>query len=58
MIPGLLKFLLVSLIGIIANVAIATLALNHVTDFVVLAALAGIAMDTVWKYAISSRLIW
>lgn len=56
--PGLFKFLLVSLIGIFANVAIATLTLTHVTDFVLLAALAGIAMDTVWKYAISSRLVW
>ncbi len=57
-IPGLLKFLLVSSAGLFANVAIATLTLNHLTDYVILAALVGIAMDTVWKYVMSSRLVW
>ena len=56
--PGLLKFLLVSSAGLFANVAIATLTLNHLTDYVLLAAMVGIAMDTVWKYVIASRLVW
>lgn len=55
---GLIKFLLVSSAGLFANVAMATWTLNHFTDYVILAALVGIAMDTVWKYVISSRLVW
>lgn len=57
-IPGLVKFLLVSSAGLFANVAMATWTLNHFTDYVILAALVGIAMDTVWKYVIASRLVW
>ena len=55
---GFLKFLVISSVGLFANIAIATLTFQHLTHTALLASLAGILMDTLWKYAVSSRLVW
>lgn len=55
---GYAKFLLVSSVGIVANVSAATIAYERLFHVVLLATLAGIAIDTVWKFVIASRFIW
>lgn len=55
---GYLKFLAVSAVGIVANVSAATLAYERFVHVVFLATLAGIAIDTVWKFVIANRFIW
>lgn len=55
---GFFSYLAVASVGILASVGVATLALSRLTHFTILAALAGIAIDAVWKYALSSRLVW
>lgn len=55
---GYLKFLTVSAVGIVANVSAATLAYERFVHVVFLATLAGIAIDTVWKFVIANRFIW
>jgi len=55
---GYLKFLTVSAVGIVANVSAATLTYERVIHVVFLATLAGIAIDTVWKFVIANRFIW
>nr|WP_222857895.1 glycosyltransferase [Rhizobium cauense] len=55
---GYLKFLVVSAVGIVANVSAATLTYERLVHVVFVATLAGIAIDTVWKFVIANRFIW
>ncbi|KRB53082.1 glycosyl transferase [Rhizobium sp. Root708] len=55
---GYLKFLTVSAVGIVANVSAATLTYERLVHVVFIATLAGIAIDTVWKFVIANRFIW
>jgi len=55
---GYVKFLALSAVGIVANVSAATLTYERVVHVVFLATLAGIAIDTVWKFVIANRFIW
>lgn len=57
---GLLKFLLVSSLGMAANVGISTVVFASLKGgpIALLALLAGILVDFVWKYAASSRFVW
>jgi dolichol-phosphate mannosyltransferase len=58
MVKGYLKFLAVSAVGIIANVSAATVAYEQFINVVFIATLAGIAIDTVWKFVVANRFIW
>jgi dolichol-phosphate mannosyltransferase len=55
---GLLKFLLVTSFGMVANVGVSSIFFHRVSNDALLALLAGIAVDFVWKYAASSRFVW
>ncbi len=55
---GLVRFLLVTSLGMVANVGISSAFYRQVAPQPVLALLAGIAVDFVWKYAASSRFVW
>lgn len=61
LVRGYLLFMLVSSIGLAANVSVANIVyreIEGIPGYSALAALAGIMIDTVWKYAVSSRLVW
>jgi dolichol-phosphate mannosyltransferase len=58
LLSGYLKFLVISSIGIAANVSIATYTYDEVGQVAFLAAFAGIALDTLWKFVVSSRFVW
>lgn len=58
LLKGYLKFVLISAVGIAANVSLATYAFASFTSVPLVAALAGIAIDTVWKFAVSGRVVW
>jgi dolichol-phosphate mannosyltransferase len=55
---GYLWFLAISAVGLVANVAVATLAFEKLKGMTALSALAGVAVDTVWKFVVSNRLVW
>ena len=55
---GYFSYLAISAVGLVANVAVATLAFEELKGMTALSALAGIAVDTVWKFVVSSRLVW
>jgi dolichol-phosphate mannosyltransferase len=55
---GLLRFLLVASIGMLANVGVSSALYHRMNSRPLLALLAGIAVDFVWKYAASSRFVW
>jgi len=57
---GLIKFLLVCSLGLIANVGVSTVIYNNIRDQTlgIVAVLAGIIVDFMWKYAASSRFVW
>ena len=55
---GLVRFLLVTSLGMIANVGVSSALLRQVWHQPLLALFAGIAVDFVWKYAASSRFVW
>ncbi|MDW6025483.1 glycosyltransferase family 2 protein [Mesorhizobium sp. BAC0120] len=55
---GYLKFLLVSSVGVLANVSFASFTYENIGHIAFVAALAGIALDTLWKFVISSRIVW
>ena len=55
---GYAEFMIVSSVGIVANVSAATITYERLGQIVILATLAGIAIDTIWKYAVAKRLIW
>lgn len=55
---GLLKFLLVASLPMLANVGLAGLFYQRVARDTLLAQIAGIAVVFVWNYAASSRFVW
>ena len=55
---GLLRFLVVTSLGMVANVGVSSAFFRQVSHQPLLALLAGIAVDFVWKYAASSRFVW
>ncbi|KEF43241.1 MAG: glycosyl transferase [Cyanobium sp. CACIAM 14] len=55
---GLIRFLLVTSLGMVANVGVSSAFYRQVTPQPLLALFAGIAVDFVWKYAASSRFVW
>jgi dolichol-phosphate mannosyltransferase len=55
---GLAKYIAISSVGIAANVAVASATFNIFRGLVALSALAGIAVDAVWKYFMSNLLVW
>ena len=57
---GLAKFLLVSSLGMAANVGVSTVVFARLHDgpLAILALMAGILVDFVWKSAASSRFVW
>ncbi len=55
---GLVRFLVVTSLGMVANIGVSSAFLHRVSHQTLLAVLAGIAVDFVWKYAASSRFVW
>ncbi len=55
---GLLRFLLVTSMGMVANVGVSSALYHRTTGQPFVAMFAGIAVDFVWKYAASSRFVW
>jgi dolichol-phosphate mannosyltransferase len=55
---GLLRFLLVTSMGMVANVGVSSALYHQHTQTPLLAMFAGIAVDFVWKYAASSKFVW
>ncbi len=55
---GLIKFLLVSSLPIIANVGLASSFYNLISPNTLLSQLAGIIVVFIWNYAASSKLVW
>ena len=58
LVAGLMKYLLITSVGIFANVAVATQVESTFTGYFALSALAGIAIDTVWKFFMSGLVVW
>lgn len=58
LLKGLLKFLLVASLPVLANVGVASSFYNLVSRNTFLAQLAGILVVFVWNYAASSRFVW
>jgi dolichol-phosphate mannosyltransferase len=55
---GLLRFLLVTSMGMVANVGVSSALYHQVSQSTLFALFAGIAVDFVWKYAASSKFVW
>jgi dolichol-phosphate mannosyltransferase len=55
---GLMRFLLVTSMGMVANVGVSSALYHQTSDQPLLAMFAGIAVDFVWKYAASSKFVW
>ena len=55
---GLLKFLLVSSLPIIANVGITNIFYNQLSLNSLLSQIAGILLVFIWNYAASSKIVW
>jgi dolichol-phosphate mannosyltransferase len=55
---GLLKFLLVASLPVLANVGVASAFYSYVSHNTFWAQLAGIVVVFVWNYAASSRFVW
>ncbi len=58
LLKGLLKFLLVASLPVLANVGLATTFYSVVVSNAVLAQMSGILVVFVWNYAASSRFVW
>ena len=58
LLKGLLVFALISSVGLVANVSIATAMFKLLGGRITLAAIAGIVIDTLWKFVMSSRFVW
>jgi len=58
LLPGFAKYIAIASVGIAANVAVASATFNNFRGLVALSALAGIAVDAVWKYFMSNLLVW
>jgi dolichol-phosphate mannosyltransferase len=57
-IVGYLKFVAVSSVGILASVSVATITYEQLVHVVFIATLAGVAMDTLWKFVLINRYVW
>ena len=55
---GLLKFLLVSSLPIIANIGVTNLFYNQFSSNTLISQLAGIIVVFIWNYAASSKVVW
>jgi dolichol-phosphate mannosyltransferase len=55
---GLIRFLMVTSLGMVANVGVSSAFYHRISHQPLLALLAGIAVDFVWKYAASSKFVW
>jgi dolichol-phosphate mannosyltransferase len=55
---GYVKFVAVSSVGIVANVSVASIAYEQFAHVVIVATLAGVVMDTVWKFVLINRFVW
>lgn len=55
---GLIKFLIVSSLPIVANVGLATSFYNYISPNTLLSQFAGIILVFIWNYAASSRFVW
>ena len=55
---GLLKFLMVSSLPIIANVGLATSFYNNISSNTLFSQLAGIVLVFIWNYMASSKFVW
>lgn len=55
---GYLGYLAFASVGIVASVSVATAAYGNLTQTVSLASMAGVAIDAVWKYTLTSRIVW
>lgn len=55
---GYVKFLLISSVGLLANVSAATITYERIVHVVLFATLAGIAIDTIWKFVVVKHLVW
>ena len=58
LLKGLLKFLLVASLPVIANVGIATAFYQYISSDTLIAQLAGIAIVYAWNYLASSLFVW
>ena len=55
---GLVRFLLVTSMGMVANVGVSSSLYHQTSGEPLLAMFAGIAVDFVWKYAAPSKFVW
>ncbi len=55
---GLLKFLIVSSLPIVANVGLATSFYNYISPNTFISQLTGIIIVFIWNYAASSKFVW
>ena len=55
---GLLKFLLVASLPVIANIGLATAFYNSISRNTIWAQIAGIFVVFIWNYVASSRFVW
>ena len=55
---GILKFLLVSSIPLLANVGLASSFYQYITPNKFLSQMAGIIVVFIWNYAASSKFVW
>ena len=58
LVKGLIKFLCVSSLPILANVGLATTYYNNISKSTFWAQIAGIFVVFIWNYAASSRFVW
>ncbi|MBI5330542.1 MAG: glycosyltransferase [Betaproteobacteria bacterium] len=58
LIRGWLAYLAICSAGLLANVSMASWVYERLQGLALPAALAGIAMDTLWKFVISDRVLW
>lgn len=58
LLPGWLAYLTVCSVGLAANVSVATWVHDELRLRAFFAALAGIAMDVMWKFVISDKVVW
>ena len=58
LLPGWAGYLALCSVGLVANVSIATWFYGHILGVASIAALSGIALDVLWKFVISDRLLW
>ena len=58
LISGLVKFLIVSSIPLLANVGLASSFYQYVSPNKILSQMAGIIVVFIWNYAASSKFVW